>query len=312
MKNQLTILLLFLFLGNINANNCKSDSFPPKLLEECDACGCSANGGSMGFNSVLSKKFIGLRYIHQNYQSRDGVFNDSPWIEENFTTIQLWGRFPVSKKIEAMALVPYHRNNRQKVSENQQYNGLGDITLMGFYTLFQTENQQSKILQKAQIGAGLKLPTGVYDVTNNGSVNPSFQLGTGSWDYSLFTEYSIQYQKYGLNATLNYIFKGENNKKYRFGNQFNYSAMLFYTSNVKKMTISPQIGVAGEVYATNQDHNEPISLTKGSIMFGKIGLETNYENVVLGVNAMLPTHQNLTGGRVKANFRWAISLNYNF
>jgi hypothetical protein len=40
---------------------------------DCDACGCSASGGSMGFSSMLNSNFIGIRYFNQSYSSRDGI-----------------------------------------------------------------------------------------------------------------------------------------------------------------------------------------------------------------------------------------------
>jgi hypothetical protein len=61
-----------------------------------------------------------------------------------------------------------------------------------------------------QVGGGVKLPTGKYNTNNNGSVNPSFQLGTGSWDYLLATEYIVRRKQFGLNTMLNYVIKTEN------------------------------------------------------------------------------------------------------
>ena len=53
-------------------------------------------------NGELSKNFIGIRYIYQRYQSRDGIFNNSPWVEENFNTLQLWGKIPVTEKLSVI------------------------------------------------------------------------------------------------------------------------------------------------------------------------------------------------------------------
>jgi hypothetical protein len=30
---------------------------------DCDACGCSASGGSLGFSSMLNSNFVGIRYL---------------------------------------------------------------------------------------------------------------------------------------------------------------------------------------------------------------------------------------------------------
>lgn len=314
--NRILFGLVVLFSNLVfSCNNPKTTPFSTKqyfsLLEECDACGCSANGGSMGFSSMLSDNFIGIRYFHQSYQSRDGVFNDSPWIDENFNTVQIWGRIPITNKLEVTVLVPYHFHRRVKSSGTQNVDGLGDFTLMALYRIFQTKDTLSGFKYRILVGGGIKAPIGKFDSANNGSVNPSFQVGTGSWDYSLTTENIIRKGNWGLNNALNYIIKTENDKNYKFGNQFNYGSTLFYSTMIKKVIVVPQVGVAGETFQANQEFNQDIPFTKGDIFFSKIGVEVGYRKFSTGINAMLPLNQNLTGGRVEANYRLGIHLNYS-
>lgn len=313
------IIILALIVGHRSFSNSDNPfqkalnkTLQPTFFDDCDACGCSANGGSMGFSSMLNENFIGIRYLHQSYKSRDGVFNNSPWIDENFNTAQIWSRIPISKRIEITALLPYHFHRRIKTNDTQNIDGIGDITVMAFYTVFDNKKDSlAKFGHKILLGGGVKAPTGKYDSANNGSINPSFQVGTGSWDYSLASEHILRKGKFGLNTALNYIFKTENDKHYKFGDQFNYGTTLFYSTGIQKMMLVPQIGIAGETYTANQDHKEEVPLTKGDIFFGKIGVEMGYKKLSAGVNAMLPINQNLTGGRVEANYRLAINLNYS-
>lgn len=282
-----------------------------KYLDDCDACGCSASGGGMGFSSMINQNFVGVRYFYQSYSSRDGIFNDSKWIDENFNTVQVWARIPVFKNFQVSALVPYHFHNRELSTGEQTINGLGDVTVLGLYTIYQTQKDSTVFVHTLQAGAGVKAPTGKYDAENKQSVNPSFQVGTGSWDYMLAAEYVIRHKNIGLNTMLNYTFKTENDKYYQFGDQFNYAGTFFYTIEKNKVTLVPQIGIAGEVYATNRQYNEDVPNTKGDILLGKLGLEAGTGNFSFGVNGMLPISQNLTGGRVEANYRWSVNLNYS-
>jgi len=284
-----------------------------KYLEafDCDACGCSASGGGMGFSSMIDRNFVGLRYFNQSYSSRDGIFNNSPWVDENFNTIQAWSRIPVAKKLQVSALVPYHFHNRERATGEQSINGLGDITVLGLYTVYQTKNDSVAFRHVLQLGGGVKAPTGKYDSTNNGSVNPSFQVGTGSWDYLLAAEYVMTHKKLGLNTMLNYIFKTENGEKYHFGDQFNYAATFFYMMQGGDFTLVPQAGLAAELYAANKQYGEELPNTKGDILFGKLGVEAGLGKFSVGLNGMLPISQNLTGGKVEANYRWAMNLNYS-
>lgn len=281
------------------------------LYEDCDACGCSASGGGMGFSSMFSQNFVGIRYMNQSYTSRDGLFRNSPWIDENFNTMQVWARIPVMKNLQVSALVPYHFHNRELSSGEQKIDGLGDITVLALYTIFETKSDSTQFAHQFQLGGGVKAPTGKYNAKNNGSVNPSFQVGTGSWDYLLVTEYTIRHKKLGLNSILNYAFKTENEDHYQFGNQFNYGSTFFYQIEALGISFVPQAGIAGEVYGTNKQYQEDIRDTRGDILFSKIGLEIGRDKFSLGINGMLPINQNLTGGRVEANYRWSINLNYS-
>ncbi|URC12766.1 MULTISPECIES: hypothetical protein [unclassified Flavobacterium] len=283
------------------------------LMEDfdCDACGCSASGGSMGFSSMLNNNFVGLRYFKQSYTSRDGIFANSPWIDENFNTVQAWARIPVTEKVQISVLVPYHFHERQLTAGTESIAGLGDITIMALYTVFETQKDSTIFTHKINLGGGVKIPTGKFTEANNaGSVNQSFQLGTGSWDFPLATEYVVKRKNLGLNTTLNYIFKTQNNKNYQYGDQFNYAATFFYLFNTKSIQIVPQAGLAGELYQTNKQHNLNLPNTAGDILFGKFGLEAGKDKFSIGVNAMLPITQNLSNGNMEANYRWSINLNY--
>ena len=311
-------ILLFsvLFVQCIAAKTVKDSiykfTFHRMLLldDDCDACGCSANGGSMGFSSMLNNNFIGIRYVHQSYSTKEGVFNNSPWIAENFNTTQVWARIPVSDKIQITALVPFHFNNRELVSGKQSIQGLGDVTVMGMYSVLEIQSDSTTVGHKLQLGGGLKAPTGKYNSANNGTLNPSFQLGTGSWDYLLVSEYVIKKEKFGLNTAFSYTFKTENEKHYQFGNQFNYGSTLFYMLDLNSVKFVPQLGIAGEVYNSNQQFKQKVADTKGDVVFGKFGFEFGKDKFSLGANLMLPIHQNLTGGNVDANYRFSVNLNY--
>lgn len=279
--------------------------------DDCDACGCSANGGSMGFSSMLNNNFIGIRYVYQSYTTKEGVFNNSPWIDENFNTIQIWTRIPISERIQLTALLPYHSNNRELVTGKNGISGIGDMTVMAMYTFVEpTMDSVAVYSHKLQIGGGLKAPTGKYNASNSGTLNPSFQLGTGSWDYLLVSEYVLKRKQLGLNTSLSYTFKTENQKQYQFGNQFNYGTTLFYLLDLNKIKLVPQLGLAGELYESNRQVKQNVIGTKGDILFGKIGFEIGKDKLSFGINTMLPINQNLTGGNVKANYRLSLNLNY--
>jgi hypothetical protein len=310
----LVLVVVQLTFASENDSLVQMNPFKRQLLlleDDCDACGCAASGGSMGFASMLNTNFLGIRYFNQSYKSTNGLYRNSPWYNENFNTAQIWARIPVMKSFQFSSLIPYHFHNREIETGGQSISGIGDITVLGMYTLFQTHNDSMIFVHNLQLGGGVKLPTGKFDEANYGSVNPSYQLGTGSWDYLLATEYSIKRKKFGLNALLNYVIKTENEKKYRFGNQFNYAGTFFYIHQKDSFSLAPQIGFAGELYADNYQHGQKVRNTAGDIFMGKVGFEIGKDKFSFGTNVILPINQNLTGGRVEAKYRWSINLNYS-
>ncbi|SDH41586.1 hypothetical protein SAMN04488062_10773 [Flavobacterium omnivorum] len=318
MKKYTLLLVLFFQLANAAEKDSLNTVNPftkyHSFLEEedfCDTCGCSASGGSMGFASMLNTNFVGIRYFNQQYKSMDGLYSNSPWYKENFNTVQVWGRIPVSEKVQVSALLPFHFHERETATGDKSINGIGDITVLAMYRLYQTNKDSTFLVHTLQLGGGIKAPTGKFNEANSGSINPSFQVGTGSWDYLLATEYVVKRKQFGLNSMLNYVIKTENQKSYRFGNQLNYAGTFFYLYEKNSFSIVPQLGFAGEVYESNYQHNQKLRNTNGDIFFGKVGFEVGKDRLSFGANAMLPINQNLTGGNVEANYRWSVNLNYS-
>lgn len=317
MKKYILVVLIAFQFANATERDTLSEVnpfsrhyvFPEKLF--CDACGCSASGGSMGFASMLNSNFVGIRYFNQNYKSTDGLYSNSSWYKESFNTVQVWARIPVFKNFQVSALVPYHFHDRETKTGMQNIKGVGDITVLAMYRLYQTHKDSTFLVHTIQIGGGVKAPTGKFDQANAGNVNPSFQVGTGSWDYLLAMEYIIKRKQFGLNTMANYVIKTENDKYYKFGNQFNYAGTFFYLYEKDELSFAPQLGFAGEVYTSNHQYSEIVRKSSGDILFGKFGFELGKDKLSFGANAMLPINQNLSNGRVEANYRWSVNLNYS-
>lgn len=283
----------------------------------CDTCGCGGNGGSMGFGTGLNNNFVGLRYIGQKYRSRDGIFENSPWINENFNTLQAWGKFPVGNRVIVNAIIPFHSHNR-RFSDNskQDIQGIGDATLLGFYQLLKPIPDSIISIKPKhilQIGGGVKLPTGNFEEENlGGSVNPSFQLGTGSLDYILAINYGITHRNWGISALLNYTIKTENRHSYLFGNQWNVAVNMFKTYYLSDaISLTPQLGLGVEYFEKNKEFGLEVNETGGDVYLARFGLETSYNRYALGISSMLPLAQNLNNGKVEVKNRISFYVNIN-
>lgn len=279
----------------------------PRLFEDCDACGCAAGNGSSGFESLLNPQFIGIKYFAQHYKANENLFVKDLTQDQYFNTIQLWGKIPLTEKLSMYGSLPFHFHEKQTMQEDLTIHGIGDLNLMGIYQLFNSKDN----LHQLNGGLGVKVPLGKFDEKGVSGVNPSFQLGTGSWDYQMVLNYKFQKNKLALLVNTDYTIKTENKKDYRFGNQWNYATTGFYQIlSGYKTVLSGKIGLQGEVYDTNRQFGEALPNTAGSALYGKLGFEASYGKFSLGSEVMLPAYSNLAGGDIEAKSRFSIFLNF--
>ncbi|VEH63180.1 Uncharacterised protein [Weeksella virosa] len=84
---------------------------PPE--EDCDACGCTTSAMSNGIESLMTNKFIGVRYLYQHYRAQEDAFSKELSQKQNFQTTLLWMRYPISDRIEVAAALPYHFHEKK-------------------------------------------------------------------------------------------------------------------------------------------------------------------------------------------------------
>lgn len=273
----------------------------------CDACGCAAGNGSSGFESLLNPQFIGIKYFAQHYKAKENLFVDDLTQDQYFNTVQLWGKIPVTKKLSIYGSIPFQFHTKNTSQGDISISGIGDASLMGIYELIKSKDSFHQI----NGGLGVKIPLGKFDEKGITGVNPSFQLGTGSWDYQLAVSYKFQKDRLALLINTDYTIKTENKKHYQFGNQWNYSATGFYRLwNNTNSIFSGKIGLQGEVFDWNRQFSEVMPKTAGSALYGKAGFEVSVSKFSLGTELMLPAYTNLAGGDIEARSRFSLFLNF--
>lgn len=319
-KNSIHIILLCWFVNGIaNTNHHR----PPVLKPlDCDLCSCASSTGNLGQNTLNNISFIGSRYLYQEFVSKAGIFKNSPTSTEQFNTYQIWGKIPISKKFYLSAILPYQNLKRKFTDSNERVNGIGDATLIGWFKIpfYKKQNEEgrknyigtSKILSghSIEFGIGTKLPTGTFEQGLSDSVNPGFQLGTGSLDGILSAIYSYSGDKFGVNTNLTYYAKGENKNEYRFGNQFSFSTNFFYTIPKNNFNIMPFVGVAGNFYDNITQFGETLQNTNGTMYNASLGTEFLFKQLIIGGNYSLPIHHHLLGGNVTPKQSISFYINY--
>jgi len=283
----------------------------------CDLCSCTTSGGNGSFGNLGMSNFIGIRYIHQSYKSQNGIFANSPESEEQFNTYQLWGFVPLSETFYVSAVIPYQDLSRNFQNQNEDINGFGDITVMGWYKWkIQKKSEEETITDKIDsghsitIGVGVKSPTGEFEQRLTNRINPGFQVGTGSWDFITSALHTFEKNNVGISTNVSYYIKSENKNNYKFGNQFSFNTNVYYKLNTSKMDISPFVGFSGDFYESIQQYGEKLPETDGTIYNATLGTECNLRKVQVGGKFTFPVSQDLFGGNVTSQNSFSVYLNY--
>lgn len=283
----------------------------------CDLCGCSTSSGSTGFGTLGNVSFLGLRYIYQDFDSKNGIFDNSPTSTERFNTYQLWGSIPVSEAFSLNAIIPFQDLNRVFDNTNERRSGLGDATIIGWYKMTfnkkiteNTSETAEKSRHQLHFGLGVKLPTGAFEESLTNKINPGFQVGTGSFDGVFSLMHTFSKNKIGINTTTTYYLKTSNKNDYQFGNQFSMSTNVFYNVPFKKSALSPFIGFSGDVYNAIKQFGETLNDTNGHIVNGTFGTEYMIDKFILGANYTVPLKQQLFGDNVLSKNRFTVYFNY--
>lgn len=315
-------MVLICSTANLNAHNpntlCNNNH---QFKWFCDLCGCSTSSGSFGFGTLSNANFVGVRYIYQSFESKAGIFTNSPTSKETFNTVQLWAQVPINDDFYVTANVPYQDLSRKLEGETENLNGLGDVSAIGWYKLmFYKKKKDSTAIDynltkepsghSIQFGIGVKLPTGTFEERLTDNVNPGFQVGTGSVDGIFSVGYNYGTNKIGVNTLFSYYLKGENKNEYQFGNQLSYSANVYTIFPREKMNIMPFVGLSGDVYDSIKQYDETLQDTDGNILNASLGSELAIDKFIFGASFTLPVSQNLFGDNVESQQRFSLYVNF--
>ena len=262
----------------------------------CDVCGCNLSGLYFGFLPVRNTHFIGVKYSRATFHAyidNDDYYFEDEFSDDTYQRFDLLGRFSLGKRFQVRYILPYMVNHMKGSHQNVYSSGVGDPMVMVYYSPFNTGNDLSQsIMHSLNLGVGLKLPLGEFDKEDNGElVNRNFQLGSGSLDYLLSGNYTIRYQKTGINVESSFKINSENNLEYRFGNQYNISGNTFYYFEMKKASVIPFVGIYYEQAGYHENKGIREANTGGHSLLGTLGAQVFAGKFTFNFQYQIPLKQ---------------------
>lgn len=289
----------------------------PMFARACDICGCGVGNGYIGILPDFHQKIFGFRYRYNSILTHIGVNGARTYLTttEIYKTAEFWGGYNIGTKFRIMAAVPYSFNERSNQGTKGTKNGLGDITISGYYQLLNSRGAISGnklLIQSLWIGGGVKLPTGKYNPSDKSATNENtnlFQLGTASTDFTLNAMYDIRLQDAGLNVSSAYKMNTANKYGYKYGNKFSLNSQLYYKFRIKDaVTFAPNAGIQYERGQRDEDKKFQVDISGGNLLLGTAGIEASIKKISFGGNYQTPVSQDLGKGFLRANNRFMMHI----
>ncbi|MDB5282718.1 MAG: hypothetical protein JWO06_1793 [Bacteroidota bacterium] len=277
------------------------------------ACCCSSAGGSYSILPNLDKHVVGIRYSYADYNTTIypamnmtmangdlmSMSGTGKAALERMNTLDVFGRFSLPKRFHISVFLPVHILSEKSESGVQRSAGIGDLSLLLQYSVFdpaKCNGEKSK--HQLKLGAGVKAPTGKFEMTPDGMFNTDLQMGTGSVDFLFNATYTYRYEKFGFNIFSAYKKDLVNKQQFRFGDKLREGVNAFYVLRpVKDITLTPTAGLNYDHAFFNFYQKQKLTYTGGDYISASAGLDIYYKQFALStsVSPMLMSWLNWSG-----------------
>lgn len=284
----------------------------------CDMCGCAMGGNYSGIYPQFTQNLIGFTYQNRDFKHPSTVLNfngESRVLSDSFDSYELWGRFYLNPRVQVLAFLPYRIHSRTETLRSTQISGIGDMSAMVNYTVFNTADTMRITLKHSLLaGVGIKLPTGKYQQRDeSGSSLPAqFQVGNGAYAVTANVNYTLRYRNWGSQFDFNYRHNTTNEWQYSFGNQSAVNVNFFYSWVQNSIVVLPSIGMSIENYLKDEEYGTEKPETGGEILLLNAGTDIYFKQFFARVNIQKPLKQNLPFAQPNAGIRMNFSAGISF
>jgi hypothetical protein len=277
----------------------------------CDVCGGVSENSTIGFAPTNDFHYFGIRSNYRRFYSYSesmitGTMNSTDY----FFQSDLMGKIQLSNRWQLIGIIPYSYVSQIENGIKTSKSGLGDVSLMSFYSPLIVKDSSGFIHQQLNVGLGLKCPTGNYAESAHAMSN--MYPGTGAFDITLGANYFLQTRKNGIQLEGAQTFRLENKYGYQYGSISSFGGNYFRVFKASNSVFRPFIGIIATYFG--KDCIDRIiateSVNNGLTVSGKFGLNYVKSNWFFSLSTQLPIYQNLGNGAVQQKESVQLSINY--
>ncbi len=292
------------------------------LQDRAQAATCSCAGAPLLIyidTSAIEKGQMFLNYTAEDHEISDLVSGtedvpDETGRERNSFSHLLSGSYAFTNRWSVSALASYIEHfrliNTSFLGETTS-SGLGDSVILARYTPIAITPFSR---HQFAIGGGARIPTGDDDAGEGFVLSEDMQPSTGAFGAIMWTSYSYAFNQaatLAFHTSANYTYNGENDRKYRFGHDFNLSAAISQNANT---WFSWSAGLRYRIAQADQRAGFDIPNTGGewldftpAVQFGIT------DNFSLALSGRYPLWRDLNGAlQFTTSYSYALSLSYGF
>lgn len=280
--------------------------------QACDVCGGSASDNIFGLLPNYKARFVGFRYQFRHIETEHPPlfeWEQRRFSQDYFQTAEVWGRYGLlGGRLQLYGFLPYNVFYQNDNGTEYLAHGLGDLRLMAQWTVYETVDSAAyQWRHQLQLAGGVKLPTGSTSRKSDQLLlPPNMQPGTGSIDFPLNLNYSLQYRKMGVNLETSAQLNLVNQENYRFGHRLSQNLRLFYRQKVRQTLLLPSLGLNYQYIEEDRWNGQKVDFTGGDTLWASLGLDVFWPGFSIGLNVQKPIAQKLGDGYLQA--KWQGSL----
>lgn len=279
----------------------------------CDACSCGSAGLGSGSFTFQNRDYVGISFQQRSFQNLNPALLTPSHLD--LQKIQLSGRYSPSKFVQFVASLPYHQNV-QSGEIDSTLRGFGDASVMSQAVLWiNQDSSETDFMSRFAFGGGVKLPTGKYHASEDGSILPDLQTGTGTLDLLLNANGLQRIYKWGILVDVTHKINRANANGYRFGDSWSSTAKLARWSNIRgveNVILQPEAGVVFSSAKKDLDGHTIVNFSGGTGLDACAGINVMMNNFYFGCTFSAPIRQDYAEGYLKTSNKFLVQFNYLF